>query len=69
MRGWKPIAFKTFKDVCEEYQWSSTNNFDVCYSVFENSKGLECCASFCSKWRKLGRADIKVSKITEHNRG
>lgn len=69
MRGWKAISFEQFKEACENHMWDNKKNFDVCRRGFEASNHLQCCATLCLMWSKLGRADIKVSKITANNSG
>lgn len=66
MRGYKVISFEQFKQLCGKYKFTLLDK-QICDDQMNHYSGCDCCASFCFKWRKLSRADIKVSKITKHN--
>lgn len=64
MRGLKPITFDQFSELCGK---RDTGEFEVFCGIDKpDAVGWICLcqASSCPKWRKLGRADIKVVKIT-----
>ena len=68
MRGWKAISFKQFATYC---RYASLKDGNWVYTACNdpNTHYSRCSACICLPWRKLGRADIKVSKITKHNSG
>ena len=69
MRNWKAISFKEFKKVCgrheKQFRWHDSIIIPrpICTDVGNFSYQHECCASFCTRWRKLGGKDIKVVKV------
>jgi hypothetical protein len=68
MRGLKPITFDQFSELCGK---SDTGEFEVFCGIDKpDAVGWVCLcqASSCPKWRKLGRADIKVVKITARSK-
>jgi hypothetical protein len=65
MRGWKAVSFKQFSEFCK-YRKNISKNSNICDNNGTYS-GCECCASFCSNWRNLGRADLAVKKISSTN--
>jgi len=66
MRGWKPINFNEFRDLCGQWKYNCRAE-QRCGNENNFYTGAFCSASSCSFWRKLGRANITVSKITTHN--
>ena len=65
MRGWKAISFKQYSELCKFRQ---AIHFEKGFCSNDGTySGCECCATFCRQWRKLGRADIKVIKISIPN--
>ena len=63
MRGWKAISFDQFKSLCMFRQPDEApNGLDACFD--DRTSFGSCSACICVKWRKLGRADIMVEKIT-----
>lgn len=67
MRGYKVISFEQFKKLCGKYKHTLSSKC-ICDNQLNHYSGCDCCASFCFEWRKLGRADIKVSKITANKK-
>jgi hypothetical protein len=67
MRGWKVISFEQFSAMCNDKDCGDYETF--CLRDTPDACGWinHCSAAFCPLWRKIGRADIKVEKITAHN--
>ena len=66
MRGWKAVAFDQFVRYCK-YYGVKLDQCDGNRCNDPHTKFVRCSQSICLPWRKLGRADIKVSKITANN--
>ena len=62
MKNWKPISFEQFREICGKYTYSLINNWYTCQDIESINDGCQCCASYCHKWKKLGRKDLVVSK-------
>ena len=68
MRNHKIITFEEFKDICMDYipfendfvgfLCNEKDLIDKCQ--YETNKGYECCASFCPKWKKLTKNNLKI---------
>jgi hypothetical protein len=67
MRGWKAVNFDQFHIVCDEWKRVAVGKL-ICNSESNSYAGCDCCPTFCHKWRKLGRAGIRVVKVTAHNK-
>jgi hypothetical protein len=66
MRGWKPIDLDDFESICKFRSEQIQDTGYYCCGD-KSQSGYFCIVTECRRWRKLGRADIKVSKITKHN--
>lgn len=69
MRGWKPISIVQIQGICKfnTYDKAMYNGLR-CEDIGNYCFGHLCAPSICTRWRKLGSADIKVSKITANNK-
>lgn len=67
MRGWKAVSFKQFSWMCSACDIGE-DGIRRCYYSDYNKNGAVCANSTCPRWRKIGRADIKVVKITSTNK-
>lgn len=65
MRGWKAINFEQFSAQCK-YVTKKILGSKYAMCCDKTQSMCFCCVD-CRYWRKLGRADIKVSKITANN--
>ncbi len=64
MRGYRLVSFKQFSEHCKfQKAPHSAKLLPICD---DNSfySGCACCASFCTRWRRINRANIKVAKVT-----